>query len=289
MGIGYESISDMALGHISLNLIMAILLAKLIATSVSVGLGMPAGLIGPTLFIGAAAGSALSLTFSALDLNSGSLGWHVVLGMASMMAATLHAPLAALIYLLELTGSSSVLLPGMLAVVSATLICHSGFKKQSIYHHLMHATGRDIKSTQLATLLRKVGVASIVNRNIAFVKPTLRANELAEVLELHPDWLVIVETPTPTFVLPAADAALYLDGQVRTESSDTTGEVIDLLTIPAIRRKASTISIVATLEEAHKLMTAESVDVLLVAGNRRSNRKKVYGVVTQQQIVSSYQ
>ena len=51
-----------------------------------------------------------------------------MLGMGAMMGAALQAPLAALLALLELTGNPLVLMPAMLAVVSANLTAKIVFR-----------------------------------------------------------------------------------------------------------------------------------------------------------------
>ena len=55
-----------------------------------------------------------------------------MLGMAAMMGATLNAPLSA-VAVLELTGNSHVILPGILAIVTATLTRRHVFRCESIY------------------------------------------------------------------------------------------------------------------------------------------------------------
>ena len=56
-----------------------------------------------------------------------------MLGMAAMRGATLQAPLSALIAVLELTGNINVILPGMLAIMSATLATKHLFHCESIF------------------------------------------------------------------------------------------------------------------------------------------------------------
>ena len=49
------------------------------------------------------------------------------------MGATLQAPLAALLALLELTGNQNIIFPGMLAIVSANLAARELFKSDSLF------------------------------------------------------------------------------------------------------------------------------------------------------------
>jgi len=56
-----------------------------------------------------------------------------MLGMGAMMGATLQAPLAALLAMLELTGNPHLILPGMLAIVAASLAAKKIFRCESIF------------------------------------------------------------------------------------------------------------------------------------------------------------
>ncbi len=134
MGVGYDSLDAMLHGRVELLLVLGIMVFKLTATALSIGLRVPGGLIGPTLVIGGAAGSALGLLLIQwFSFESGSVGFYAVIGMLAMMSATLQAPLAALIALLELTANPAILLPGMLAVVTADLVARMLLGKESVF------------------------------------------------------------------------------------------------------------------------------------------------------------
>ena len=63
--------------------------------------------------IGAAAGGMLGLLADMLFPGQvASPGFYAMLGMGAMMGATLQAPLAALLALLELTANPNIILPG---------------------------------------------------------------------------------------------------------------------------------------------------------------------------------
>lgn len=122
MGISYDTLEGMLHGTVGIGLVLALICTKLIATAVSIGLRIPGGLIGPMLVIGAAVGSAAgSLANDLYPAYAGSSGFYAMIGMVAMLGAALRSPLAALVALLELTANPNIILPGMLAVVSANL------------------------------------------------------------------------------------------------------------------------------------------------------------------------
>lgn len=138
MGISYDTLALMLLGEGELLLVLPLVVTKLVATAVSIGLRVPGGLIGPTMFIGGAAGATLGLTLAALVPDgAASAGFYATIGMAAMMAATLRAPLAALTALLELTANPNIILPGMIAVASAELVSRWLRGERSVFDLLL--------------------------------------------------------------------------------------------------------------------------------------------------------
>jgi CIC family chloride channel protein len=140
MGISYDTLALMLVGEGQLALVLPLVATKLVATAVSIGLRVPGGLIGPTMFIGGAAGSTLGLLLPLLPMeHAASPGFYATIGMVAMMGATLRAPLAALTALLELTANPNIILPGMIAVASAELVSRTLRGERSVFDLLMNA------------------------------------------------------------------------------------------------------------------------------------------------------
>jgi chloride channel protein, CIC family len=139
MGIGYDTLQRILMGHVGLALLVAIVPAKLVATATAVGAGLPGGLIGGTLVLGAAWGGTMAHAGAQLFPEALlPVPLLTMVGMAAMMAAVLNAPLAALTALLELTDDPHVILPGMLAVVTADLVATAA-GKDSVFLALLRS------------------------------------------------------------------------------------------------------------------------------------------------------
>ncbi len=146
MGIGYDTVNAALLGELGAATLISIAGFKLLATSAGIGLGLPAGLIGPSLVLGATAGGALGLLGQWLvPIETSSAGFYALLGMGAMMAGTLHAPLAALTAMLELTGNLNIVSPGMVAVIAAVITCRQLFHEPSVFVMLMRQRGLDYR------------------------------------------------------------------------------------------------------------------------------------------------
>ena len=296
MGAGYDTVDLLLLTQIGLSTAILLVFAKTLTTAAAVGLGIPAGLIGPILFIGAAAGSVVGLVAAnLLPATNADAGYFALLGMAAMMAATLQAPLAALIYLLELSASQSIILPGMTAVITASLVAQVVFKKSSIYRHLMLVRGLDYRNSGLSKALRRIGVASVMDRNIIQQQREISQDDARSLLEQEPRWILLIDEQDQrkTSLLPATDLARHLSElETKVTPHKDTNEVLpnnlDLMSIPAKRLSASSTTIIATLQEAYEKLQSEQCDVLYITGAHGNSRKRIYGVITREHIESSY-
>ncbi|MGB5833320.1 MAG: chloride channel protein [Thiohalocapsa sp.] len=143
MGTSYDTLDRLLQGQGELLFVVSLMLTKLIATSCAIGLRVPGGLIGPTLFVGGAAGSAVGLAIMEMTpVDTASPGFYATIGMVAMMGATLRAPLAALTALLELTGNPNIILPGMVAVASAELVTRLVRGQKSVFDVLLDVQTR---------------------------------------------------------------------------------------------------------------------------------------------------
>ena len=122
MGIGYDSLNAALNSELTLTMMLALIAAKIIATAVSTGMGMPIGLIGPNILIGACIGSVMGgLGAYFYPELASQRSFYVLLGMGAMMGAVLNAPLAALMALLELSNNTAIIFSRMLAITVANI------------------------------------------------------------------------------------------------------------------------------------------------------------------------
>ena len=106
-------------------LLAAIVLAKAVATAFTVGSGAAGGVLGPSLWIGGAIGATLGALGEAVapglmpDAVRSAL---IPVGMGGVLAAALRTPIAAIVMVMEMTGSYGLIVPLMIVCMSAYLV-----------------------------------------------------------------------------------------------------------------------------------------------------------------------
>ncbi|MDH3411178.1 MAG: chloride channel protein [Gammaproteobacteria bacterium] len=281
MGIGYDTVELTLLGEMALGALVTVAAVKLVATVACISLGLPGGLIGPTLVMGAAAGGALGVVGHAMvpDMSS-SEGFFAMLGMGAMMGATLQAPLAALMAVLELTANSNSILPGMFAIVTATLTTHVLFKKRSVYINMLQARGLDYRNDPVAVSLRRTGVGAIMERRLLALPRRIDASALPQP-EPPAEWALLTEDDRVSAVLPWDALEKFMADFV---AGKEISEELDLLEIQGAQQAFDMVRIHATLAEAIERMDRSGAQVVLVTGSDHPVPGNVYGVLTRDRI-----
>lgn len=150
-GVGYPVLEDGLIGRYAVGFLLLLLVGKMLATSLTIGIGGSGGVFAPSLFIGGMAGTAFGAVAAALlpglHLAPGAFG---LVGMAAVFAGAAHAPITAVLIVFELTGDYDVILPLMIAVVLATGLSHLVSHK-TIYTLKLLRRGIDIDAPERAT------------------------------------------------------------------------------------------------------------------------------------------
>lgn len=169
MGTGSSAVAFAMDHHDQIWFIMSLLAAKFLMTVLVIGLGMPGGLVGPIIGLGAVSG-----VFGALIIGFIIPGNYVgsdfaLIGMAGFMAATLNAPLAALLTVVELSNQLEIMLPAMIVIATACLISGQLFKNRSVFTMQLDIQKLVYRKPPIETALQRVGVLSQMNQNFILV------------------------------------------------------------------------------------------------------------------------
>lgn len=293
MGIGYDTVNQAITGQLPWVILLTYALAKLCITGFNLGLGQPAGAIGPMLFIGACAGGALGElgNYFAPDVASAN-GYYAMLGMAAMMSACLQAPLTALMTLLELTNNPNIILPAMLVVVIANLTASEVFKQKSLFPRLLQLRGLSMDTSPVEQMLRQNSVLSVAEKNIKVVPKHATIDTLKLALSGSPNWLIIHNEKGIQAALAAADVANLLMNEATLsewlEEDEEGDEVVNLMAIPGQRLTCKSITMRANLQEALDMMIDDQVDCLTIHYGKESNTASVMGIIEHDKIHNYY-
>ncbi|MBK1647836.1 chloride channel protein [Rhabdochromatium marinum] len=283
MGLGFDSLNQLLSAHMAWEALVVLLIMKLFATSAAIGLGIPGGTIGPALFMGALLGNLTAvITAQFMDISAVPVNFYVLLGMGAMMGASLLAPLAGLIAIVELTHSPGMIMPGMLSIIIASLVSYKGFGKDSLFITMLRANGLDYRVNPLIQELRRRAVGGVMNRRFVHQLASLDRAKAERLVAETPDWIIVNKDDKPTYLMPGFAVASYL-------SQNPEAESIDLLAIPGERLELSPIHLQATLQEAMETLQATGAQALYVRRPLAPGIEHIYGVLTASRIDTAYQ
>ncbi len=122
-GVGYPVMYAAFAGHYALWFLVILAAGKMLACSVSIGIGGSGGVFAPSLFVGATSGMAFGLIVNHLiGPAAGEPALYAIVGMGAVFASAARAPLTSLASTVEMTGDYTLTLPVMLAVAVATTV-----------------------------------------------------------------------------------------------------------------------------------------------------------------------
>lgn len=184
-GNGYVVTNRILLGlypqqYEGLRFLVGLFLAKLLATLATVGSGAVGGVFTPTLFFGAGVGAIFGLGLRELHLAEElPIAAFAVVGMGSMLSATLRSPLLAMIMVFEISLDYSLMPPLMLACVVSILVAGK-LHPESIYTEPLRRKGvsvnKDATASEAAT---ERTVSDLMRAPVAPVRETSTLGEVA--------------------------------------------------------------------------------------------------------------
>ncbi|MCU0476390.1 MAG: chloride channel protein [Anaerolineae bacterium] len=163
LGIGREEMNAVLGGRDSyaVGLLLALGVAKIVMTAVSIGGGFVGGVFAPSLFVGTMFGAAYGHIIGAV-MPTGWVGVpqeYAIAGMAAVMAGVVRAPMTAVLIVFELTNDYRLILPIMLTTVICVLVAER-FERDGLYLKSLKKLGivlpfgREIECPQISFAMR---------------------------------------------------------------------------------------------------------------------------------------
>lgn len=276
MGLGYDSVNVALVGQITVSGACALLLAKLLMSTAAIGLGIPGGLIGPSIVIGAMAGTAVGWLgqFGALTHTS-PIAFYALVGMGTMMGAVLQAPLAAITAMLELTGNPNVILPGMCALMAGYITQAVIFGDKPLFLHVLSLRGITQEQDARLRALQQTSVASAANSKVVLLPNKVQLDLLRDAVNNN-DW-----------ILARRARQLYRSASIREwlnqqEQDLLAGSTILLDKLPVASLRCRPIHTGASMWRAFNYLQSQEYDALYVRWPKwRQPRGRILGVITR--------
>lgn len=179
MASGYAVMNEAMNGHLTLTLMFALVIAKIVGTSLILGSGGAGGDLAPSLFIGCMLGGVYGCFVNYLfPTSTVAAGAYALIGMATVFAAAARAPLTAVFMIFETTTNYYMLMPILAASVVAALFA-SVLDKESLYTLKLSRSVLDMQqgSGVLISPLEKINVSEVISPNFTSISPDTSVHE----------------------------------------------------------------------------------------------------------------
>ncbi len=278
-GNGYEFMEVVLHGDGLWYLLAALVVVKVVATSVTLGSGLPGGLFAPSLYIGAVTGGAFGkLAQMAFPQLAVSPGAYALVGMGAFLSAATHAPMTAIFLLFEMTSSYEVIIPIMLSCVIGTAICRH-YKKDSLDTVELSRAGINLEAGKERNIMKSLKVNEVMTRDPEAVPENMTLGQFAQ---------FTASTRHTNF--PLINRSGELTGIISVQ--DFMGVVFekDLMDLVVIKELA-TLDVITVTEEddldtAMRKIGYRNIEQLPVV-DRRDSRQLV-GIISRRDMVSAY-
>jgi len=278
-GNGYEFMEKVLLGEGVLLLLACLVVVKAVATSLTLGSGLPGGMFAPSLFIGAVTGGAYGKALQVLFPGTVPVtGPYALVGMGAFLAAATHAPMTAIFLLFEMTGSYDLIIPIMLCCVVGTAVSRH-LKKDSIDTVELSRAGINLEAGKERNIMKSLRVENVMTRDPESIPENMTLRQFNH---------FIATTKHTNF--PLVNRTGELTGIISVQ--DFMGVVFekDLLDLVVVKELATldvvTVSTEDNLDRAMRKIGYRNIEQLPVVDER--NKRKLLGIVSRRDMVSAY-
>lgn len=273
-GVGYPVLQLAVAGHYVILVLLGLLVAKILATSLTMWVGGSGGVFAPSLFMGAMLGSAYGAVMHHLmpDLAAAA-GAYGLVGMGAVFASSARAPITAVLIIFELTGDYRIILPLMIAIIVATALSNT-LTHDTIYTLKLRRRGIDIDAPQ-GTLMAQISVADAMGKLPRPLAPTLPLNDvLRRFTNERAETLPVIE---PDGRLLGVITAIDIEQSITNTRDSQTAQAL-VHEVPELRSDQS-------LEDAVMALATTDQDGLPVLD---PDGQKVVGWLTHRRLLRAY-
>jgi chloride channel protein, CIC family len=270
-GVGYATIQGILNGELNVAWLLALLfVAKLLATTVSLGSGASGGIFSPSLFLGATLGGCYGALAGDLWPNLSMSGVpFAIIGMAAVVGGATGAAMTAILMIFEMTRDYSVTVPAIISVASAIGIRRL-LSRENIYTIKLFRRGHDIPKERHSHMF-------LIRHAKDVMCPVVGSVSMAEVCP-HDG------APQPAASEPAKAYTLVMRGQRVCGVIPRYGDALPS-DPAAVITDFTVVRSESFLQSAIQRMTRRNCAVALVLSDHKlPTPQNVVGVITRQEI-----
>jgi CIC family chloride channel protein len=168
LGVGYDQISAVLTGRLTLATLAILATAKLLAWWIALASGTSGGTLAPILLISGSFGALVGRLAQHIPGVHVAPAAFALVAMAATFGAATRAPFASIVFLFELTRDYNAILPLMLTTVIALLVAVT-LMRDSIMTEKLTRRGLRVPSDYHADLVGTTSVASVMTRQVETV------------------------------------------------------------------------------------------------------------------------
>jgi CIC family chloride channel protein len=259
-------------------ILVLLAVGKVVATAITLQTGGSGGLFTPSLYVGAATGSAFGVLltglFPGLHLSPEP---YALVGMGAVIAAATNAPMTGILMVFEMTNDSAIMIPLMLAVVVSHALARR-LERDSLYSGWLRRRGEHFDHGEDRDVLAALRVEDAFDRT----PTTIPAVDVASRFLLHlgagtQDVFPVVEADRRLLgVVTVPDLA-----RISREDRDRQQE----LTAQVVARPTETVTPGDSLLEAMRRMDARGVAALPVV---EAHDGTLVGLLSRSDVLAVY-
>jgi CIC family chloride channel protein len=257
-----------------------LILAKLLATLATVGSGAVGGIFTPTLFLGAGLGATFGISLHLLRAAEGlPVSAFAVVGMGSMLSATMHSPLLAMIMIFEISLDYSLMPPLMLACVISTLVARR-IHPDSIYTEPLRRKGLAVEQeANLSDAVTSRTVGDIMIEPVPPVRETATLGQIAQrFLTSANNFIPVVDSRGQLVgIIALQDLKEYLNGG---------DEVLGVIAYDLMRPPPTCVMPYQKLSEVLSVVLASEQRNIPVVNSPKENR--LVGALVRTEVLSMF-
>ncbi|MGY8737042.1 MAG: chloride channel protein [bacterium] len=278
-GVGYTTIGGALAGTMTAGMMGVLVVAKILATSVTIGSGGSGGVFAPSLFLGAMAGGVVgTLVEQYFPGATGSSGAYALVTMGAVVAAATHAPVSAIIIIFELTQTIDIIPALMTACVISTLVAQVSFR-DSIYTVKLRRQGIDFFEAKNPNVLKELSVHEVIVLDPVVIPAAANFKTVLDLVVQSPHSQFYVESPTGAHLgaISLAELRRLIYEQETLQHIVVAGDLVDT--------SHPSVSDDVDLSVVMQIFSSSHVDEIAVVN--ADDRTKLVGTVREKDVIEA--